>query len=192
MRVFRTFYVCLIFMIIAGSILAFPKDVLACTCVDPGAVLERKDRSHAVFEGTVTAVKDSSSLFLSSAKAVKASFQVHEVWKGQVAPTIDVLTAEGEENCAYPFLEGERYLVYARDIGNSLEASLCSGTLHESESSEHLAFLGGGSIPPQLTEPNTPKELATGLIILMIILLVGATAAILIVYRKKKGFKLKT
>ncbi|WP_054024846.1 hypothetical protein [Bacillus sp. FJAT-28004] len=139
----------LVLALFVGSLFFIPSTVQACSCVKAGSVEESKIKSDAVFEGTATSVKTSSiTLFRSSEKAVKASFQVNEVWKGHVAPTIEVKTAESEESCGYAFKEGERYLVYATTTGKSLEA-LCSATLLHSEANEHIKQLGMGSLPPQ-------------------------------------------
>lgn len=142
-------------IVFAGSLLAFPREAWACSCAESGAVQENKSRSDAVFEGTAVSVKSSSfSLFGSPAKTVKAGFQVNEIWKGHVAPFIEVLTAGSGETCGYEFQEGERYLVYAAATGNSLEVSLCSGTILTSEANEQMTLLGSGSLPPQSDVAN--------------------------------------
>lgn len=176
----------LVAIVFAGSLFVFPREAWACSCAESGSVQENKSRSDAVFEGTAASVKPSSLfLFGSPAKAVKASFQVNEVWKGQVAPFIEVLTVGSGESCGYEFQEGERYLVYATATGKSLEVSLCSGTILTSEANEHMTLLGSGSLPPQSGFDNKqtsayPRSLY---------LLIGAVVAIALaffLYRKRK------
>jgi hypothetical protein len=133
-----------------------------------------------------TSVKQSSfSLFRSPAKAVKTSFQVNEVWKGHVAPTMEVHTAAGSDSCGFEFQEGERYLVYARSTGSALEVSLCSGTILHGTAFEHVAALGSGSIPPQ---PAETIQQSSGLPWRFILLFsaIGCSLTIMFVFRKKQ------
>jgi hypothetical protein len=177
----------------ASSLLFFPREASACSCVKSDSIQEITSRSDAVFEGTATSVKSSSlTLFRSPAKAVKASFQVNEVWKGHVAPTIEVLTANSSDSCGFEFQEGERYLVYAAATGKSMEVSLCSGTMLHSKANEHIAWLGSGSLPPQpssdiqQTDDSLPRSIYLG---------IGALAVVMtgmIVYRKQKRSKSRT
>lgn len=179
-------------IVFTGSLLFFPREAVACSCAESGTVQENKSRSDAVFEGTAASVKSSSlSLFGAPAKAVKANFQVNEVWKGHVAPSIEVVTNGSGASCGYEFQVGERYLVYAASTGNSLEVSLCSGTILTSEANEQMALLGSGSLPPQsgLAYKQT-SDFARSLY-----LLIGAAAAIVLaffLYRKHNHSKSKT
>jgi len=180
--------------LLVGSLFFIPSTVQACSCVKPGSVEESKIKSDAVFEGTATSVKASSiALFRSSEKAVKASFQVNEVWKGHVAPSIEVKTAQSEESCGYTFKEGERYLVYATTTGKSLEA-ICSATLLHSEANEHIKLLGIGSLPPQpqsgIIVQQTESSFSQGWYIAL-----GSVAVIsilLLLFRKQKRSKSRT
>jgi hypothetical protein len=183
----------LITAVFASSMLFFPKETSACSCVRSDSIEEIKNKSDAVFEGTATSVKPSSlTLFRSSGKAVKASFQVNEVWKGHVTPTLEVLTASGSDSCGFEFQEGERYLVYAAATGKSMEVSLCSGTMLHSKANEHIAWLGNGSLPPQL---GTDLQQADHSSSWKLYLAIGGLAAVLIgyvFYRKQKRFKSRT
>ncbi|MGO4544022.1 hypothetical protein AB4Z29_04425 [Paenibacillus sp. 2TAB23] len=155
----RSIIVGITVIFLAVSIFAAPRSAVACSCAEHGSVLETMKRSDTVFEGTAISVKSiASDLFRSSGSRVKASFKVNEVWKGHVAPQIEVLTAGSEDSCGYAFKEGERYLVYARATGSSLEANLCSGTLLHHEAEEHIAQLGSGSLPPQSSSEAQQKD----------------------------------
>ncbi|OME80161.1 hypothetical protein BK120_20230 [Paenibacillus sp. FSL A5-0031] len=175
-----------------SSLLIIPSNVQACSCVKPGTVEESKIKSDAVFEGTATSVKTSSqSLFRSSERAVKASFQVNEVWKGHVAPTLEVKTPESKDSCGYTFKVGERYLVYAKTTGKSLQA-LCSATLLHSEANQHIKLLGIGSLPPQPDIPvkKTESSFAQGWYIGL-----GGVAVVSLIsvfYRQRKRSKSRT
>lgn len=159
----------------------------------PGSVQESQARSDAIFEGTVTTVKSSTGLLSSSsAKAVKASFQVNEVWKGLVTPTIEVLTAAGSDSCGYEFVEGERYLVYAKATGKALEVSLCSQTVLHSKADEQFLVLGSGSLPPQPSvEDQLTSDGFTRSLILLLSVIIAASSGILL-YRRHKGAKSRT
>ncbi|OBZ17016.1 hypothetical protein [Bacillus sp. FJAT-26390] len=183
----------LVAAVFAASMLFFPNDASACSCVRPDSIEEAKNKSDAVFEGTAKSVKPSSiALFRSSAKAVKASFQVNEVWKGHVTPTIEVLTASGSDTCGFVFQEGERYLVYAAATGKSMEVSLCSGTMLHSKANEHITWLGSGSLPPQPGSDLQQQEQSSPW---KLYLVIGGLAAILVgyvYYRKQKRPKSRT
>ncbi|CAM4269761.1 hypothetical protein FHS16_002020 [Paenibacillus endophyticus] len=181
-------------IIIAVSVFTAPRSALACSCVEPGSVQETMKRSDTVFEGTAISVKSiTSDIFRSSGSRIKASFQVNEVWKGHVAPHIEVLTAGSEESCGYSFKEGERYLVYARATGSSLEASLCSGTLLHHEAEEHIALLGSGSLPPHpSSEAQQQNDTSPRSIVIASIAAVLAAAIVFALARSRKRLKSKT
>ncbi|MBD2871169.1 hypothetical protein [Paenibacillus arenilitoris] len=167
-----------------------PAQAAACSCAEPGTLTERKDRSHAVFEGEVAAVKSSSaSLFQPQVRTVKATFKVNEVWKGQVARTIEVITAEDGATCGFRFEEGERYLVFANAKGKSLETGLCSGNVKHDGSAAYAAPLGSGSIPPMaraadLVHSAFPSRAVLWPIIAAVFVLV---CAYLVYYKNKKA-----
>ncbi|MGM0883016.1 MAG: hypothetical protein ACQEXQ_18520 [Bacillota bacterium] len=191
MNSLRWICVLVVVTISIGSTLMLPNVALACSC-EAGTLQEMKDRSDAVFEGTVTSVNQSTlSLIRSSAKGVKASFQVNEVWKGHVTPTIEVYSTGSGDTCGYEFQEGERYLVYARSTGNSLEVSLCSGTVLQSAASDHVAELGSGSLPPQPVEPIQQSSDQSWRHILLFIS-IGCLITIVFVIYRKRNIKLKS
>lgn len=186
MNRFRWICVLMIITFSVGSALTRPAVASACSCADAGTIQEKKERSDAVFEGTATSVKQSSLfLFRSPDKAVKTSFRVSEVWKGHVAPTIEVLTAESGDSCGYEFQEGERYLVYARSTGSSLEVSLCSGTILQSAASEHVAALGSGSTPPQPVEPIQQSSGQLWRLILLFFAIGCPLTIVFVIFRKR-------
>ncbi|NIK80044.1 hypothetical protein FHS15_005228 [Paenibacillus castaneae] len=187
MKRMQWYFAYLSFLIVAGSFIIFPTDAHACSCVQLDTVQEYKDRSDAVFEGTVTAIKSSSmSLLKSTADPVKVSFQVNEVWKGHVKSDMEVLTAEGGDSCAFGFKEGERYLVYARNTGKSLEVNLCSGTMLHSQSAEHVSYLGNGSMPPQADEGIYQADGNVFQYILILSLIIVILSVLFFFYSRRK------
>lgn len=180
-------------VLIISSMLLGGTKASACSCAGTIAVEEAQAKSDAVFEGTVTAVKSSSMRLLNSpAKAVKANFQVNEVWKGHVAPTIEVLTAGSSESCGYEFKMGERYLVYATATGKSLEVNLCNGTVLHNQAEQQISLLGSGSLPPQASEgeQQSGETFVRNMILLFSVIIVGSAAALL--YRKQRRTRSKT
>ncbi|MDQ6421614.1 hypothetical protein RB620_19490 [Paenibacillus sp. LHD-117] len=143
----------LAFAMLAASFAISPKSAFACSCAMPASVAEELGRSDAVFDGTVIAGHKPRKWFTeSSADPVTWTFEAHEIWKGKVAPTVTVTSAQSGASCGVEFQEGKRYIVYARGTGDSLDVSLCSRTALQSAASSDLADLGDGSIPPLPTE----------------------------------------
>jgi hypothetical protein len=179
----RLVSVSMIIVISTGSMLSFGTPALACSCVSSYTPQEAGAKSDAVFEGTVTAVKSlSMSLLSSTDKEIKANFQVNEVWKGHVAPNLEVHTSMS--SCGYEFKTGERYLVYATATGKSLQVNLCNGTVLHSQAGEHIAQLGSGSLPPQVNagEQQTGETFVRNIIILLSVII--AISAAILLYRR--------
>ncbi|MDQ0116727.1 hypothetical protein [Paenibacillus harenae] len=178
-----------VIMLVSGGLLSAPQMTYACSCVANGTVMDESARSDAVFEGTVVSMKPSGiSLFQSSADAVKTTFHVNEVWKGLVTSDIAVISARSGESCGFEFKSGQRYLVYARETGKSLEVSLCSRTTPYSDAGEDIATLGKGSIPPAPTSGMNNKESSSYIIpLILLLLLIGAVS--FLYARKRKRLK---
>jgi hypothetical protein len=116
------------------------------------------------------------------------SFQAHEIWKGQAAPTIKVKSAQSGASCGYEFKEGQRYIVYARGAGDALEVSLCSRTSLQTAASSDIAELGSGTIPPAPTEGT--NQLTSGKLIYVVVMAILLLAAVYAGIRiKQNGLK---
>ncbi|MHA6484259.1 hypothetical protein ACX1C1_20405 [Paenibacillus sp. strain BS8-2] len=134
-------------IIMSGSVL-IPKQAYACSCMQPVTVEEEKERSDAIFDGTViSSNKPKSSKIFSSADSITWTFEAHEVWKGEVTPIINVASALSSTSCGYEFQEGKRYLVYAHMVDGSLEASFCSRTALQTSATTDINEFGKGAIP---------------------------------------------
>ncbi|MFD0587158.1 hypothetical protein ACFQZE_03995 [Paenibacillus sp. GCM10027627] len=173
-------------IVLAGMFLWSPKPVYACDCAIPTDVQEEKLNHDAVFEGTVAGYKKPGKLFnKSTADKATWTFNVHQVWKGKVASTIAVKSALHSASCGYQFKEGDRYLVYARKTGDSLEVSLCSRTTLISSAGQDLAILGAGTVPP--AQPSTVSGGSAVIAWIVTVLIVIALSFIVLV--KIKGGK---
>jgi hypothetical protein len=183
----KSLYLLFILTVTFGIMSAAPERAHACSCVVNPDVKTSLENHNAVFEGTVTAKKEPTKLFTySSADPVTYTFKVNEVWKGKVAPSLTVTSAWSEASCGFEFKEGNRYLVYARDNGKTLEVSLCSRTAAYSSASGDLAELGTGSTPPQ---PSAAPDSQVGFIWWIVFAAAAMFAAVggIAIYRRKSA-----
>ncbi|RIX51692.1 hypothetical protein D3P08_14805 [Paenibacillus nanensis] len=174
--------------VLLGSAALKPEAASACSCAIVSNVQEAKQSSDAVFDGTVIGKKTASKLFASSsADPVTWTFQVNEVWKGKVAPVLSVTSAESGDSCGYEFREGQRYVVYARKTGETLDVSLCSRTALYSAAGQDLADLGVGSVPPQ--QPAAAADSQSGFLLWWLLLLAAAAVLAAMIYYKRRSKK---
>lgn len=90
----------------AAGWLTAPPPALACSCLPPPPPAEALAAADAAFRGTVIAVA-------SNDLGVSATLRVRTVWKGPLAPRLDVHTATNSAACGYPFRLGDDTIVYA-------------------------------------------------------------------------------
>lgn len=183
--------VMLAFVIVTTGLLMSPKQAYACSCAMPESVAVELGRSDAVFDGTVVASSKPAKWFKqSSADRVIWSFQAHEVWKGQVSSSIQVKSAQSGASCGFGFQEGQRYIVYARDVGEGLEVSLCSRTALQAAASTDIAELGSGSIPPAPDGDEAASSVSPAVWLNVIGLALIILTAVYVGHRiKNKGLK---
>ena len=110
----------------------------ACSCIPPGTPLEEMEKSDAVFSGKVVTIGQDANGYV-------VTFEVERAWKGVSAPTVRVRTAMDSAACGFPFVRGEKYLVYAYDSEGSLSAGLCSRTATLADAAEDVKALGPGT-----------------------------------------------
>jgi hypothetical protein len=142
-------------VLVAVIMVASPTPALACSCAPAPPPDVALGDAAAVFSGTVVEARIAGS---DPFDDLVARIAVDEVWKGDVAATVDVSTAPDSAMCGVWFSEGDRWLVYAstRDDG-SLETYLCSRTVPleyadegldaAGEADEDLQALGTGRDP---------------------------------------------
>ena len=146
---------------------ASPAAACSCAGLTPAQAFERAD---SVFVGEVTSFKVKSGLFgKSSIDPTTVDFTVMEVWKGPQQRTLTIRTVRSEVSCGYEFVEGLRYLVYARDG----QTGLCDRTALTIQAAEELASLGDGWRPepsgetvwaptPEASASEAPEPDGTG------------------------------
>ena len=122
-----------------------PTCVYACSCMVPGPPDQALAESGAVFSGTVTAVARPANM--GGSMPVRVTFSVARVWKGPEQVTMIINTPDSSASCGFDFVENGEYLVYARNVEGTLEASLCSRTTQLANAGEDIAALGEGTAP---------------------------------------------
>jgi hypothetical protein len=106
-----------------------PTSALACVCAFAGPACEAVWTTDVIFVGRVTAL----------APNVATHFAVDRNVRGPAETEFDI--AAELSNCAYPFMLGERYVIYAhrdRQTGE-LRTSICSRTAPVDKAAEDLA-----------------------------------------------------
>ena len=122
-----------------------PTCVYACSCVLPGPPDQALAESGAVFSGTVTAVTRPANV--GGIAPVRVTFTVARVWKGPEEVTMIINTPDSSASCGVDFVENGEYLVYARNVEGTFQATLCSRTTQLANAGEDLAALGEGKAP---------------------------------------------
>ncbi|QRG66838.1 hypothetical protein [Brevibacillus choshinensis] len=164
----------------------------ACSCASPPDPLTARDRSNAVFTGTVLAVNEVTdwSEFMPFTKPihkqVEVILEVQSIWKGITASQVRVITESDSASCGIDFQPGRSYLVYATfHEGSELYTHLCTRTAEVANAGEDLHALGQGTPPGEKTDLLSRQLLVSyGL---PAAIAVVALAAIIFMYRKKRG-----
>lgn len=99
----------LFILLLAGLLPAGSHAAAACDCQQPKDAMSEMADSTAVFKGKVIKIEGS-----------KVFFDVGEMWKGPKQHNVTVLNGQGD--CAYSYLIGGEYVVYAKgaEIGPAL------------------------------------------------------------------------
>ncbi len=132
-----------------------PQSASACSCVISMEPQEAFEKTTSVFSGVVTAVDETSGMAFK-----KVTFAAGNVWKGDVAHSITVLTPSDGANCGYDFHVAQEYLVYATGSSVGLITDLCTRTRLFNAAAEDLSFLGNG-IAPSTASASTNAAIST-------------------------------
>ncbi|WP_020574021.1 hypothetical protein [Actinopolymorpha alba] len=132
----RQLCVALILALIAsGAFLLAPAPASACSCVSQSPA-EAYDRADAVFVGRMTDRDVPSRLFSSTDRAVW-TFDVSQVYKGEVHRQQEIVTVESGASCGLELQGSGPFVVYAeKNAGEPIPApgegqyaaSLCGGS----------------------------------------------------------------
>lgn len=167
------------------SLYIAPTTSSACSCEKPSTVQEEFERSDAVFTGKVISGIDRSEegVVQSSADLIAVKFAVQDIWKGINQTEVDVYTERGSSSCGYTFIEGQQYLIYAKEYKNDLRVNLCSRTVEVERAFADLEILGQGTVPTVsiINDKEEGKESVDWMLIDFYAMLIGCLA-VLIVY----------
>lgn len=168
-------------LLLAGVLGALPLVVVtgpaafACSCVE-GDTAQHVDGATVVFTGTATDKEPPPQRpVMSSGDPVTYTFDAERAFKGDVPPSVPVLTAMSGASCGLEGVRlGQRYVVFAsQDPGGDLWASLCGGTAPWSADLEAQVVSVAGPGEPdapaaELGSLALPVALASGLVLVLL------------------------
>jgi hypothetical protein len=132
-------------VLLAGSVLlTSASDAAACSCVGGLPLCETFWKTPVVFQGEVLDIQpipDPSPYGAQGRPWRSVRVRVERVYRGDVPDTVELRTGAGGGDCGYTFVQGRRYLVYARDYGRGLETGICDRTRPLDKADEDLKYL---------------------------------------------------
>ncbi len=178
-RLYKGLTILAVVMMAFANFVVSTTPVFACSCIAPPPPQEAREQSAAVFAGTVTNIDAPQGEIISSADPVGITFDVTDVWKGEVSETQTITTPRDSASCGYAFEMGMDYLVYAYEGEDGLQTNLCSRTTLLTAEVEDLDALGDssrseiGGADSSTTSNLLPTALLAGLAGLAILALVA-------------------
>ncbi len=175
----------LVALVCGAGLTSQPVDACSCNPARPPDVAF--DHSDAVFAATaidVPGYPDNTSIYIYRKLAEidnflgteftardwgrTAAFKVDASWKGVETTRTVVRTGYGGGDCGFPFVEGNRYLIYAYLSDGELSASICSRTTKLHHAHKDLSELAKrGRLT--LSEPEPVTYLLAGLAVVAIL-----------------------
>jgi hypothetical protein len=117
----------------------------ACSCAGgsgPACEEAWKPYTQAVFLGKVTSIHSGfQSMWFGKMPEYSVEIEVEEAYLGISGKTVMVRTPKDGSACGYPFIEGERYIVFASKTALGLSVVLCSRTRPAKNAAEDIAYL---------------------------------------------------
>ncbi|HEX8681188.1 MAG TPA: hypothetical protein VF707_02670 [Ardenticatenaceae bacterium] len=158
----------LVVVMLLATVIAQPQAAFACSCMMPSPPEEALEQAAVVFAGQlVEAEAAPAGGMVSTADLIPYTFEVSQVWKGEVHSTITIGSAMSSASCGYEFAVGEEYIVYGFEGEGVLQTGLCTRTAPLASAEEDLTALGEGEIPspgndpilvdPMPVSPNEPE-----------------------------------
>jgi hypothetical protein len=131
-----------------------PSAARACSCLPPPPPEEALENAAAVFEGRVAGVSRDG-------RQQRFSFEVLRVWKGELEPQVEIITATSSAACGRSYAAGDIYVIYAyRGPDGALADGLCTRSRERSRAVEDLAALGPGREPGRASDRTDAPEAA--------------------------------
>ena len=127
---------------------SFPAVTSACSCAEPPTAAEEMERSDAIFSGKVLEIKEKK---VNGYMTKSVLFEVTNTWKGVDESQVIITTGLGGGDCGFRFIEGQEYLVYAKESdmygAKTLTTTMCDRTNRLSALQDDLEVLGAGETP---------------------------------------------
>lgn len=118
-------------------LLAAIPNAWSCSC-RLGSVRQMFKEHVSIFEGTVTEIIFYKERDRWGDQYIRVTFSIEKQWKGKPGQN-QLFTVYNTDSCfGYWFKEGERYLIYAFQEGDHLNAWWCGGILSENESKDEI------------------------------------------------------
>ena len=141
-----------------------PRPAHACSCVPD---LQPDDpRWNAVFLGRAIEFRDSGDRS-TPGPAISVTFDVVQVWRGDIKHKQEVVTSGSSASCGYDFENGKQYLVHGSvaDIGGTVRVNMCSPTTAGSATLARRLdeLLGPHHAPVPLAQQQSMADEGTGL-----------------------------
>ena len=141
----------------------FPRQVHACSCLEPGSPTEELEEVDAVFAGRVVSIQtaDNPNAPVSYFDKTTFVFEVSAAWKGTVHEKMYIHRSPFVYACEFDFIEGEEYIVYAYENPNvegGYSAYNCSRTALLGLARRDLDVLGEGHAPGSNTTEPVPEQ----------------------------------
>lgn len=145
--------VTLLLMTVAAAVLLPAGAAFACSCV-AGEPEQYWEWSEAVFDGFPTdrSAPDASGM-------ITWTFEVIDVWKGEVAEVQQLQSHEHGATCGMTFELGTTYRVFASGTADAMTTNLCSGSAPRDQFAAGAPAQpdpGDATSKPETGEPDEP------------------------------------
>ncbi|MBT2642917.1 hypothetical protein J7I80_11825 [Bacillus sp. ISL-41] len=138
---------------------SFPAITSACSCAELPTAEEEMERSDAIFSGKVIEIKEEK---VKGYMTKKVLFEVTNTWKGVDESQVVITTGQGGGDCGFRFIEGQEYLVYAKESdmygANSLTTTMCDRTNALRALQDDLEVLGAGETPTEKADLSSSNQ----------------------------------
>lgn len=130
---------------------------IACSCATQNSN-EHFERANVIFTGKVISqgAPKIEDWFDQAAPSVRSTFEVDQVFKGNIVKQQQIVSLQMESACGIRFQLNERYQVFARRIGDTLVTDSCSGTKGLAQATSQESSVNG---PPPVQPSRVCKPL---------------------------------
>ncbi|UYZ22586.1 hypothetical protein [Mesobacillus jeotgali] len=138
---------------------SFPAVTSACSCAELPTAEEEMERSEAIFSGKVIEIKEKK---VNGYMTKSVLFELTNTWKGVDESQVIITTGQGGGDCGFRFIEGQEYLVYAKESdmygAKSLTTTMCDRTNRLRALQDDLELLGAGETPTEKADFSSSNQ----------------------------------